>query len=70
MKTTDVGIMDTNVKSNISKQGFEVHSIEKKTHGNRYEPKVALEDKVYLDTYYRHQLGSVVMDEIPIDIKA
>jgi hypothetical protein len=28
-----------------------------------------LEDKVYLETYYKHQLRSVVMDEIPTKIK-
>jgi hypothetical protein len=26
---------------------------------NRYEPRVTLEDKVYLKTYYKHQLGNV-----------
>jgi hypothetical protein len=47
MKNIDVGIVDINVKTNISKQGFEVHSTYKKIHGNIYGPKVALEDKVY-----------------------
>jgi signal recognition particle subunit SEC65 len=37
--------------------------------GNRYEPKVALEDKVYPKTYYKHQLGSVIVDEILAKIK-
>jgi hypothetical protein len=37
MKTTDVGIMDINVKKNISKQGSEVQSIVKKMLGNKYE---------------------------------
>jgi hypothetical protein len=44
MKTIDVGIMDTYVKTNISKQRSKVQSIEKKIHGNRYEPEVTLED--------------------------
>jgi hypothetical protein len=29
-----------------------------------------LEDKVYLETYYRHQQGSVVVDETSTNIKA
>ncbi len=62
--------MDTNVKSNISYKGSEVHSIEKKIPGNKYEPKVALEDKVYPKTYYRHQPRSVVVDETPTKINA
>jgi hypothetical protein len=70
MKTIDVGIMDIDVKTSILEQGFEVQSIERKIPSNRYEPKVALEDNVYLKTYYRHQLGSVVVDEIPVNIKA
>jgi hypothetical protein len=28
-----------------------------------------LGDKVYLKTYYKHQLGSVVVDETPTNIK-
>jgi len=40
-----------------------MQSIEKKIHGNKYELEVALEDKVYPETYYRHQLGNVVVDE-------
>jgi hypothetical protein len=47
MKTTYVGIMDTDVKTSISKQAFEVQSTKKKIPGNRYEPEVTLEDKVY-----------------------
>ncbi len=62
--------MDIDVKTSISKQGFEVQSIEKKIHGNIYEPKVALEYKVYQETYYKYQLGSVVMDETLANIKA
>jgi hypothetical protein len=39
-------------------------------HGNKYEPEVALEDKVYLDLYYKHQPRSVVVDEIIVKTKA
>ncbi len=62
--------MDTNVKTSISKQGFEVHSMQKKILGNIYEPKVALEDKVYPETYYRHQPWSVIVDKTLANIKA
>ncbi len=61
--------MDIAVKTSISKQGSEVQRTNKKILGNRYEPKIALEDKVYLKMYYRHQLGSVVMDETLVNIK-
>jgi hypothetical protein len=54
VKIIDVEIMDIDVKSIISKQEFEVQNIEKKIVGNKYELKVALEDKVYLKTYYSH----------------
>ncbi len=54
MKTTYVGIIDTNVKSSILEHGYEVHNIEMKIRSNKYEPKVTLEDKVYPKTYYRH----------------
>ncbi len=47
MKTTYVGIMDTNVNISFLEHGSEVQSIEKKILGNRYELEVALEDKVY-----------------------
>jgi hypothetical protein len=70
MKTTYVGIIDIDVKTSILEQGFEVQSIEKKILGNIYEPKVALEYKVYKETYYRYQLGSVVVDETLANIKA
>jgi hypothetical protein len=63
MQTIDVGILDTNVKTSILEQGSKVYNTKKKIPCNRYEPKVALEDKVYPKTYYRHQLGNVVMDE-------
>jgi len=70
MKTTDIGIMDTDVKTSISKQIYEVHNTKKKIFGNKYEPKVTLEDKVYPKTYYKHQLRNVVVDETPTNIKA
>ncbi len=70
MKTIDAGIMDIDVKTNISEQGFKVQSIEKKIPNNRYEPKVAMEDKVYLAMYYKHQLGNDVVDETLVNIKA
>jgi hypothetical protein len=70
MKTKHVGIMDTDVKTIILEQGFKVRSIEKKIPCNRLEPEVALEDKVYVKTYYIYQLGSVVMDETLTKIKA
>jgi hypothetical protein len=44
MKTIDVGITDTNVKTSILEHGFRVQSIERKILGNIYEPKVVLED--------------------------
>jgi hypothetical protein len=70
VKTTDVKIMDTNVQTNTSTQKSREQSIEKKIANNIYEPKVALEDKVYLETYYSHQPGSVAMDETLTKIKA
>ncbi len=70
MKTIDVGIMDKDVDTSISKHGFKVQSIKKKIPSNKYEPKIAMEDKVYMAMYYRHQLGSVVVDETPANIKA
>jgi hypothetical protein len=70
LKTTNVGIIDIDVKTSISKQGSKVWSTKKKILGNIYEPEVALEDKVYLEMYYRHQPGSVVVDETPTNIKA
>jgi hypothetical protein len=46
MKTTYVEIMDTDLKTSISEQGSEVQSTKTKILGNRYELKVALENKV------------------------
>jgi hypothetical protein len=55
--------MDTNVKTSISKQGSKIQSTKKKIHGNRYEPKVTVEDKVYLETYYKPIPRSVGVDD-------
>jgi hypothetical protein len=65
MKTTYVEIIDTSGKTNTLELNFGVHNIEKKTTRNRYELEVALDDKVYLEMYYNHQLGNVAMDETP-----
>ncbi len=62
--------MDIDVKTIILEQEFEVQSIDKKIASNKYEPKVPLEDKVYLETYYNHQPESVTVDEIQVKIKA
>jgi hypothetical protein len=70
MKTTDVEIMDTSGKIGILELNFGEQNTKKKTIGNRYEPKVALEDKVYLETYYSHKPWSVTMDETPAKVKA
>jgi len=70
MKTIDVGIMDTHVKTSILEHGFKVHNTKKMIPNNKYELEVALEDKVYLEAYYIHQLGNVVVDETPTNIKA
>ncbi len=47
-----------------------MHNSKKKVFGNRYEPKVVLENKVYSKTYYKHQLTSVAMHETLAKIKA
>jgi hypothetical protein len=70
IKITNVEIMDTYVKIIISEQEFEVQNIEKKIAFNRYELEATMKDKVYLETYYSHQQGSVAMDETPTKIKA
>jgi hypothetical protein len=70
MKTIDVKIMDTNVKTNILEHGFKVHNIKKKIVGNKYESKVTIEKKVYPKMYQSHQLRSVTMDETLEKIKA
>jgi len=62
--------MDTYVKTIISEQEFEIQSIEKNIVGNNYKPEVALEDKVYLKTYYKHQPRNVVVDETLEKIEA
>jgi hypothetical protein len=38
VKTIDVKIMDTNVKTTISEQEFEVQNKDKNIIGNKYEP--------------------------------
>ncbi len=70
VKTIDVEIVDTNVHNSILEQGFRVQSTKKKIANNKYEPKVALEDKVYLEMYYNHQPRNVVVDETLAKIKA
>ncbi len=59
--TIDVEIMDIDVNITISKQKFEVQNTKKKIINNIYESEVALEDKVYLERYYSHQLKNVVV---------
>jgi hypothetical protein len=70
MKIADVEIINTNVKTTILEHEFEVQNTKKKIDGNRYEPKIVLEDKVYSKMYYCHQLGNVAVDETLIKIKA
>jgi hypothetical protein len=62
--------MDIDVNTSISEQRYEVHNIEKRIFGNIYELWVTLEDKVYPETYYRHQPWIVAVDETPAKIKA
>jgi hypothetical protein len=69
MKTTNVEIMDTDVKNFISEQELEVQNIKKKIPNNGYELEVTLEDKVYPKTYYRYQPWSIVMNETIAKIK-
>jgi hypothetical protein len=70
IETTNVEIMDTSAKISNSELKSRVQITKQKTIGNRYEPKVALEDKVYLEMYYNHQPRSVAMDETPTKINA
>jgi hypothetical protein len=70
VKTTYVGIMDIDVKINILEQGSKVQSTKKKIPNNKYELEVALDDKVYLETYYKHQPRTIIMDETLAKIKA
>ncbi len=69
METIDVEIMDTSDETNNSRLKSRVLITKQKIINNIYEPKVALEDKVYPKMYYSHQLGNVVMDETPTKIK-
>ncbi len=70
VKTIDVEIMDIHMNISISKQGSRIHSTKKKVPSIKYELFVVMENKVYLKTYYKHQLGSVAEDETPAKIKA
>jgi hypothetical protein len=62
--------MDTNGETSILELNSRVQNIKMKTTSNRYEPKIVMEDKVYLETYYSHQLGSVAVNETLAKIKA
>jgi thiamine biosynthesis lipoprotein ApbE len=68
MKTIDVEIMDNSVNTSNSELKYWVQSTKKI--GNKYEPKVALEDKVYPNMYYNHQPRNVAVDETLAKIKA
>ncbi len=70
MKIIDVEIMDINVKTSNLELKSGVQIIEQKTTSNRYEPKIVLDDKVYLETYGNHQPRNVVMDKNLAKIKA
>jgi len=63
MKTIDVEVMDVSVNISNSKLKSRVQITNQKTIGNKYEPKITLEDKVSLETYYNHQQRSIVVDE-------
>jgi hypothetical protein len=67
VKTIDVEIMDTSEKISVSKLNLGVQSTQKKF-GN--ESKVALEDKVYIETCYSHKPRSVIVDKTLAKIKA
>jgi hypothetical protein len=70
VKTTNVEIINTNGETSTLELNYRVQNIEKETISNIYELEVALEDKVYLKTYYNHQPRSVAMDETLAKIKA
>ncbi len=59
--------MDTNVKTIILKQEFEIQSTKKKRAGNIYEPEVTLKDKAR--DVLSHKPGSVIVDETLAKIK-
>jgi hypothetical protein len=48
MKTIDVEITNIDLNISILEQGLQLENIKNNITNNRYEPKVALEDKVYL----------------------
>ncbi len=60
----------TNNETNNTKEGIIVPTIEIENIGNRHEPIVALENKVYPKTYYNHTQGNVKVDETPKKVKA
>ncbi len=62
--------MDTSDKSSNSELKSKVQITKQKKINDRYEPNVALDDTVYLETYYSHQLGSVAIDKNPTKMKA
>ncbi len=64
MKTIDLEIMDTYVKTIISKLEFEVQNTNKKIPDNIFELEVALKDKLCLEMYCSHQPGNVVHETI------
>jgi hypothetical protein len=61
--------MDASVKISNSKLKSRVHVTKQQIIRNRYKPKIAINNKVYIDTYYNHQLKNVVVDETPTKIK-
>jgi len=61
--------MDINVKTSILKHGSKVQNTKKKKPNNKYELEVALKDKVYPETHYKHQPWSVIVDETLTKIK-
>ncbi len=62
--------MDTNVKTSNLELKSRVQITTHRTIGNKNEPKVALEDKVYPKTYYNHQPWNVAVEKTPAKIKA
>jgi hypothetical protein len=61
VKTTNVEIMDTSVKTSNSKLKSGVQITDNKKTNNIYELEVVLEDMVYIETYYSHQLGNAAI---------
>jgi hypothetical protein len=63
VKTTYVEIININGKTSTLELNYRVQNIDKETINNMYELEVAMENKMYLKTYYNHQPKSVTMDE-------